>query len=805
MSDPFDLDDIPFEAPASADSVPSTGDSVPSPPENGIPSRADDIAPSRPGPGGIAARARAASSPVAAPYLEPLNEAQREAVSATEGSVLVLAGAGTGKTRVLVTRLAHILNLGLASPWEMLAVTFTNKAAREMRERVEELVGPAVEGVWLGTFHSIGVRILRRHAKLVGLSGNFTIIDTDDQIRVLKQVMAAANIDEKRWPARVLASIISRWKDRGWPPDKVPGDGAGEFAAGRALEMYREYQERLRIQNAADFGDLLMHCLTIFLKHKDILNEYREQFRYILVDEYQDTNVSQYLWLRLLAQGGRNICCVGDDDQSIYGWRGAEVENILKFDKDFPGAKVIRLERNYRSTPQILAVASHLIAQNEDRLGKTLWTEAKEGDKVTVRHMWDGGEEARVIADHIEHTQRRGNSLNEVAILVRAGFQTREFEDRFLTIGMPYRVIGGMRFYERREIRDAIAYLKVIAQPDDGIAFERIINVPKRGLGEASLQTIHTHARAQRVSMVRAAQDLIATDELRGAARRSLGNLLESFARWRERSEQMAIPDLLEIVLDESGYTEMWQRDKSIEAPGRLDNLRELVRSLADYDALRPFLDHVSLVMDHDNRTEGEMVNIMTLHAAKGLEFDVVFLPGWEESLFPNQRSLDEGGTSALEEERRLAHVGITRARKQVHISFAANRRTYADWQNNLPSRFIDELPPEHIEIVDEPGAGNGRGFSDTPAEFEQTSWESPGRRRMRENRAINRDGQIIEARAESIDVSDEAGTNFNEGDRIFHMKFGYGRIEAIDGNRLEIEFDKAGSKKVIDSFVKPA
>ncbi len=777
MPDPFDLDDIPFDdapVPAAA-----TG-------------------------GGIAARSRAAGARPA-DYLDPLNEAQRAAVTATEGAVLVLAGAGTGKTRVLVTRLAHIQNLGLARPWEILAVTFTNKAAREMRERVEGLVGRAVEGVWLGTFHSIGVRILRRHAELVKLTGNFTIIDTDDQVRVLKQVMVAANLDEKRWPARVLASIISRWKDRGWTPDQVPAEDGGEFAMGRTVALYHDYQERLRLQNAADFGDLLLHCLTLFTKHPDVLDEYREKFRYILVDEYQDTNVAQYLWLRLLAQGGRNICCVGDDDQSIYGWRGAEVGNILRFEKDFPGAQVIRLERNYRSTPHILAVASHLIARNEDRMGKTLWTEDREGDKVTVRHMWDGEEEARVIADHMESLQREGLSLNEIAVLVRAGFQTREFEDRFLTVGMPYRVIGGMRFYERREIRDAVAYLKVIAQPDDGIAFERIVNAPKRGLGEVTIQALHAHARAAQVSLVRAAQELIATDELRGAARRALGNLLESFARWRERAATAELPDLLETVLDESGYTEMWQRDKSISAPGRLDNLRELVQSLTEYETLPAFLDHISLVMDHDSAPGGEMVNIMTLHAAKGLEFDVVFLPGWEETLFPNQRSLDEGGTTALEEERRLAHVGITRARRQVHISFAANRRTFADWQNNLPSRFVDELPPQHVEIADGTASGAGTGFADAAADFEPRGWDSPGRKRLREYRAVNRDGQVIEARAEHVDSSADPSRHFSEGDRIFHQKFGYGRVEAIDGNRLRIAFDKAGTKKVIDSFVKLA
>ena len=767
MADPFELDDIPFDAPEPT-----------------------------------------AASPRPAPYLAPLNDAQREAVEATEGPVLVLAGAGTGKTRVLVTRIAHILHQGHARPWEILAVTFTNRAAREMGGRVGQLVGAAVEGMWLGTFHSIGVRILRRHGEVVGLKGNFTIIDSDDQVRVLKQIITAANLDEKRWPARLLAAIINRWKDRGLTPAQVSQEESGDFAGGRALALYRDYQERLLAQNAADFGDLLLHCLTVFTKNPDVLAEYHRRFRYILVDEYQDTNVAQYLWLRLLAQGARNICCVGDDDQSIYGWRGAEVQNILRFEKDFPGARVIRLERNYRSTPNILAAASQLIAHNESRLGKTLWTEGDEGDKVTVRGVWDGADEARVIAEDAEEAQRQGARLDEIAILVRASFQTREFEDRFLTIGMPYRVVGGLRFYERREIRDAIAYLKVVAQPDDGIAFERIINVPKRGLGEVTLQAMHRLSRASGVSLVRAAQDLIGTDELRGAARRGVGDLLESFTRWRSLIGTAPLSELLETMLDESGYTEMWQLDKSIDAPGRLDNLRELVNTVEEYETLTAFLDHVSLVMDHDNAPDGDMVNIMTVHGAKGLEFDTVFLPGWEENLFPNQRSLDEGGTTALEEERRLAHVAITRARKNVHVSFAANRRTFRDWQANIPSRFIDELPAENIEVRSESGlygAANRYGFADstTPA-FEPRPWDSPGRKRLRQH-AVNRDGQIINGRAEDVDWDAPSDGAFAEGDRIFHQKFGYGRIEAIDGNRLEIAFDKSGTKKVIDSFVRRA
>jgi DNA helicase-2/ATP-dependent DNA helicase PcrA len=781
MSDPFDLDDIPF----------------------------DDSAPALQ-PGGIAARAMAATAPTEPPYLKTLNESQTEAVVTTDGPVLVLAGAGTGKTRVLVTRIAHILNLGLAKPWEILSVTFTNRAAREMSDRVGDLVGGAVDGIWLGTFHSIGVRILRQHAELVGLKNNFTIIDRDDQLRVLKQLLKAENIDEKRWPARALGSIIDRWKDRGMTWQQVQHEDAGEFAMGKTTALYREYQQRLLTQNAADFGDLLLHCLTLFTEHKDILDIYQRRFRYILVDEYQDTNVAQYLWLRLLAQEQKNICCVGDDDQSIYGWRGAEVGNILRYEDDFAGAKVIRLERNYRSTPHILAAASALIAHNEGRLGKTLWTDMTEGEKVRVRGFWDGEEEARAIAEDVEDLQRKGHKLDEVSILVRAGYQTREFEDRFLTIGVPYRVIGGPRFYERREIRDAIAYLRVVSQPEDGMAFERIVNVPRRGLGEVTVQAMHKVARAAQSALLQAAQELLGTDELRAQARTSLGNLLENFARWRAMKDQLSLPELVETVLDESGYTEMWQRDKSIDAPGRLDNLRELVHSVGEYESLTDFLDHVSLVMDHDTGPDQDMVNMMTLHAAKGLEFDTVFLPGWEDGLFPNQRSLDEGGTTALEEERRLAHVGMTRARKMLRISFAQSRRTFAEWQSAIPSRFIDELPIESVEVAAEAsllGQAYSRNDDETYGEPVEKPWDSPGRRRMRRrsNRGVTRDGQLIEARAELVDFDARPTGTFSEGDRVFHQKFGYGQIESIDGNRLEIQFDKAGSKKVIDSFVRPA
>ncbi len=731
------------------------------------------------------------------PYLATLNDAQRQAVEAMDGPVLVLAGAGTGKTRVLTARLAHILWTSRAWPSQVLAVTFTNKAAREMQERLEAMLGGTAEGLWMGTFHAIGVRILRRHAELAGLKPNFTILDSDDQQRLLKQILTAANIDEKRWPARGLAAVIERWKNAGLTPDKVSGQGDG-FADGRAQALYKTYQERLAALNAADFGDLLLHCLTIFTRHRDVLEQYQRRFRYILVDEYQDTNVAQYLWLRLLAQGQRNICCVGDDDQSIYGWRGAEVGNILRFEKDFPGARVIRLERNYRSTPHILGAASEIIAHNEGRLGKTLWTDADGGEKVTVIGVWDGDSEARMVGDEVEALQVRGEALNEIAILVRAGFQTRAFEERFINLGVPYRVIGGPRFYERREIRDAIAYLRVIVSPENDLSFERIFNLPKRGLGDAALRAVHGVARTQGLPLTAAARLLVETEDLRPQARNSLRRLIELFDRWRALSTSMRHPELVETVLDESGYTDMWLRDKSADAPGRLDNLKELVRALADFESLGGFLDHVSLVMENAERSEGDMVSLMTLHGAKGLEFDTVFLPGWEEDLFPHQRALDEGGQAALEEERRLAYVGLTRARKRVFISFAANRRVYDRWISSLPSRFVEELPEEHVEHRQEAGLPGATGAEDRESQWQAPSWLKPAK-------AGNRGGSPIHGLTPDWPTGDRASPSFKVGQRIFHQKFGYGRITETDGNKLLIAFEKTGSKKVLESFVQPA
>ncbi|WP_423841702.1 ATP-dependent helicase [Zavarzinia aquatilis] len=743
-------------------------------------------------------------------YLDGLNPEQRAAVEATDGPVLVLAGAGTGKTRVLTTRIAHLLHLGKAWPGQILAVTFTNKAAREMQERVAALVPGAAEGLnWLGTFHSIAARILRRHAELVGLQPNFTILDADDQLRLMKQLIAAEGLDDKRFPARSLAVLIDRWKNRALTPDRLGSDDAHSFADGKGKLLYTAYQERLKTLNAADFGDLLLHVITIFQQHPDVLADWQRRFKYILVDEYQDTNVAQYLWLRLLAQRWRNLCCVGDDDQSIYGWRGAEVGNILKFESDFPGAVVIRLERNYRSTGHILAAASGLIAANEGRLGKTLWTEDEAGEKVRVIGYWDGEEEARSTADLIEGMRGRGRRLSEMAILVRAGHQTRAFEERFVATGLPYRVIGGPRFYERQEIRDALAYFRVVVQPDDDLAFERIVNVPKRGLGDATIQQLHILARARGISLHRAAEAITESDELKPKARTALRDLMTGFARWRAVGRDLPHAELAETILDESGYTAMWQADKSAEAPGRLDNLKELVDALAGFESLPAFLDHVALVMEIERGDAGQdMVTLMTLHGAKGLEFPVVFLPGWEEGLFPSQRSLDESGLAGLEEERRLAYVGITRARETAIISHAANRRIYNQWQSAIPSRFIDEMPRDHVEIEAKPGlwgANSGSSSLGTSLReadlFGDRGAPGPGFRRAAEVKPT----RALDLAVERVTVTDHSGDDFSTGERVFHQKFGYGRIARIEGNKLDINFDKAGVKKVIASFVSRA
>jgi len=709
-----------------------------------------------------------------ATYLDALNPEQRRAVETTEGPVLVLSGAGTGKTRVLTTRLAHILAQRLARPHECLAVTFTNKAAREMRHRVAELVGGMAEGVWLGTFHALGARILRRHAEQAGLGDAFTILDDDDQKRLVKQLLEAENVDTKRWPVRNVLGAIQRWKDRALGPDGVPDDEA----EGWLVRLYRQYQERLRTLNAVDFGDLLLLPVHLFQQDPDIAAEYQRRFRYILVDEYQDTNVAQYLWLRLLATGHHNLCCVGDDDQAIYSWRGAEVANILRFEHDYPDAAVIRLERNYRSTDRILEAASHLIAHNDSRMGKRLHAETgATGPGIQVRAVWDGEAEARVIGDLIEEERRAGRSLEEMAVLVRAGLQTREIEERLIVLGTPYRVLGGPRFYERQEIRDALAYLRVINQPADDLAFERIVNVPKRGLGAAALRTLHQVARAQDVPLAEAARRAVETDELKPKARKALGDLMAAFERWRERLAYEDHTEVVKAVLDESGYTEMWQNTTTPDARTRLDNLKELVAAVGEFDSLAAFLEHVALVMENETDAPGERVSLMTLHGAKGLEFPVVFLPGWEEGLFPHQRAMDENGLKGLEEERRLAYVGLTRAQERVYISHAASRRMYNQWQQSIPSRFIEELPDDHVQYAGDHGVP-APGLQETHEPFEGTPVFGPAWR---------------------------DGAGFSPGDAVVHEKFGRGRVESVDGNKLQVVFDRAGRKRVMDSFVAAA
>ena len=769
----------------------------------------------------ITARALGALRRDSDSYLDGLNPEQRLAVETTEGPILVLAGAGTGKTRVLTTRIAHLISTGRARPFDILAVTFTNKAAREMKHRIGALIGPAGEGMpWLGTFHAIGTKILRRHAELVGLKSDFTILGTDDQLRLMKQVLADQNIDEKRWPARSLAHTIDGWKNRGLSPEQVPPGEATSFAFGKGGALYTAYQARLATLNAVDFGDLLLLCLKLWRENKDVLENYQDRFKYILVDEYQDTNVAQYLWLRLLAQKRKNVACVGDDDQSIYGWRGAEVDNILRFEHDFPGATVVRLERNYRSTGHILAAASGLIAKNESRLGKTLRTEDEPGEPVTVTGAWDSEEEARLLAEAIESLQSKKHPLSEIAVLVRISAQMREIEDRFVQLGLPYRVIGGPRFYERAEIRDALAYLRVTMNGSDDLAFERIVNTPKRGLGDATLQQLHAYGRAERVPLLTAARRLCETDELKPKVRQTLRALTESFNRWSRLVESQPHNEVAQTILEESGYTEMWQKERSADAAGRLENLKEFVRSMEEFPDMAAFLEHVSLVMEASEAEGADRVSLMTLHAAKGLEFDTVFLPGWEDGLFPNQRALDESGRAGLEEERRLAHVGITRARKRAKLSFAVNRRIHGLWSSTIPSRFIDELPPGSVDVIEAPAhysAGASR-FDRNPQPF-GSSYGTPGWQRAQERTNANAGGRGFGAspgrrgassgprqiEGELIAKSTGTPSAYSVGQRVFHTKFGPGDVAAVDGNKLTVDFDKAGRKMVLDSFIQPA
>ena len=759
-------------------------------------------------------------------YLDGLNPEQRDAALAIDGPVLVLAGAGTGKTKVLTARLAHILATGKARPWEILSVTFTNKAAREMRERTAALIGPNAEDLrWLGTFHSTSAMMLRKHAELAGLKSNFTVLDTDDQIRLIKQVIEAENIDLKRWTPRFLMSLIDSWKNRALTPDKVPADEAFLFANGKGAKLYATYQARLKVLNCVDFGDLLLETIRIFLANPDLLADYHDRFKYILVDEYQDTNVAQYLWLRLLARKRKNLCVVGDDDQSIYGWRGAEVDNILRFETDFPGAKIVKLERNYRSTPHILASASHLINANKNRLGKTLWTDLNDGERVLVRGIWDGEAEARLIADDIEQWRRSDRRYDESAVLVRASWQMRAFEERFLMLQIPYKVIGGPRFFERAEIRDAHAYLRLIRSFDDDLAFERVVNVPKRGVGDTSLQRIASASRQAAIPLFTMASQLIHSDELKGQARTGLTRFINQLEHWRKKAGELPHTELAEMILDESGYTDMLKADKNPQSVSKLDNLKELVRSMGQFDTLAAYLEHIELVMDLDRVVEGDAVQVMTLHGAKGLEWPLVFLPGWEEEVFPSKRALDEKGDKALEEERRLAYVGITRARESARISFAANRQIYGRWTSVLPSRFIDELPDDHVDAVSDTGYFNhGTGgaaerfaaygpLSTQPGSGFSAGYESPGWKRAQAAAALSTlpagamskgfGGPIIDGEAKLVARTGTGDAKFGLGERVFHDKFGYGAVISVEGSKLTINFEQSGEKKVIDSFVR--
>ncbi len=756
------------------------------------------------------------------PWLNELNPEQKQAVTTTEGPLLVLSGAGTGKTKVLTARLAYILANMKANPWNCLVVTFTNRAAREMQNRARNLIGNIADSVWMGTFHGIAVKILRRHAELVGLKSNFTILGEDDQRRLIKQLLEADGIDDKKYPPQSILDKIQLWKDKGLTADKIDDS----FRANVVTEVYKKYQARLLELNCVDFGDLLLYTLNILMSDAGVLDDYQTRFKYIMVDEYQDTNVTQYLFLRLICQKYRNLCCVGDDDQSIYSWRGAEIENILRFEKDFPDAKVIRLERNYRSTANILTAASALIRHNRDRLGKTLKvaenSPAARGDnsKIKVVSTYSGSEEAAYVADEIENLHRNGTGYSQMAVLVRTAAQTREFEEKFIAEAIPYQVIGGPKFYERAEIRDALAYLRVILQPADDLALERIINKPARGIGAKTIEKFENEARVNHISMFMAIEKMLKEGALSGKVKTNVSELINNFYQWRQTMNAVSPDDLAAQVLEDSGYMEMLKMDKSAEAEGRIENLKELINVMSDteqYPTLSDFMEHVSLVMDNDNNIDTDKVMLITLHSAKGLEFDAVFLPGWEEGLFPHQRALDEGGGSALEEERRLAYVAMTRAKQKLYILTALNRRIYGQWQNNLPSRFINELPPANIEICNMAAAyfGAAGGYGGSWAEQHRSSSNWYNRSRQTEENVIRDSDRFSYVRDEDDGWSGSvwrakqkarnAASATPVGSRVFHETFGYGKVLKIEGNKLEIWFDQAGHKKLLKDYVRKA
>ncbi len=730
-------------------------------------------------------------------YLGDFNSEQEKAVRQTDGPVLVLAGAGTGKTKALTARVAYLIKSLNVRSHNILAVTFTNKAANEMKLRIEEHIGHLSEGLkWIGTFHSICVKILRRHAEKVNLNSNFTIINTDDQLRLLRQVIKLESIDEKKWPPRLLAYIIDQWKNKALTYQSIPEDDL-QFD-GKAKKLYEIYQSRLRTLNAVDFGDLILHVIEILKTDTSLLLNYQNLFKYILVDEYQDTNMAQYLLLRLLAQGSKNICCVGDDDQSIYGWRGAEIGNILKFEKDFPGATVIRLEQNYRSTSNILGAASGLIESNQGRLGKTLWTKSNVGDKVQIIKHIDGKDEVSWICDDIYNKIKSEKiKFSDIAILFRATWQFRDFEDLLLRRDIPHIIIGGTRFFDRQEIKDAVAYLRIINSDADSLALERIINVPKRGIGEKSLQQLHNIAREKNFRLIDAVRHAVKTGLVGKKIQENLGRFIDMLDIWRDvgSSDKKNHIDLVEQVLDESGYTDMLQNEQTPESEGRLENLKELVSSLNDFSDLQAFLDHVSLVMENQVDRNPDKVSLMTLHASKGLEFKQVYLPGWEEETFPNKKSLDDNGQNGLEEERRLAYVGITRAKLLCTISSAESRYKFGDFNFNLESRFIKELPSNYVEDLTPSGFQSSNALNQSNfLEQEPSFYRSPGWSRLQNNMANNS--------SPFFNSASNVNKIFNVGDRVFHEKFGYGIITELEADKALVDFEKADRKNIKTAFL---
>lgn len=728
-----------------------------------------------------------------------LNKSQKKAVFHDEGPLLVLAGAGTGKTGVLTSRLIRLLIERKALPGELLSVTFTNKAANEMRERVNKQIGDLSSGLkWLGTFHSIGAQILRYHPEKIELKNNFIILDTDDQIRLLKQIIIDENIDEKRWPPKMLLNLIDQWKNKGLYPNQISAGEKDYFANGKGKKLYALYQERLKFFNAADFGDLILEVIRLFEENTDILESYQKRFKFTLVDEYQDTNTAQYKLLKLISDKSKNICCVGDDDQSIYSWRGAEVSNILRFEKDFKDSKIIRLEENYRSSGHILGAASKLIEKNSSRLGKTLWTSSGDGEKVLVTSVWDGEEEARLISTELESIMQKNRDLNEAAVLVRASFQMREFEDRFISIGLPYKVIGGPRFYERKEIRDCNAYLRLALLPTDSLALQRVINTPKRGIGETSVKKIRDYSKKNNIPMIEASNDLITNSTFKGKTKESLSQLINLIYRWHDQVDKHNNNELAEMIIEDSGYLEMLRRDESLTSTGRVENIYELFKSLEPFESIQAYLEHISLVMEIDRDQDGQKVSLMTLHAAKGLEFDYIFLPGWEEGVFPNQRAIDEGGQDSLEEERRLAYVGITRAKKKCSIFFSANRRMHNQWISSIPSRFVNELPENNSELNMSHFSGEKELFKKNDfSDFDQSDYETPGWERGKNFT----DTQSLEYKNTKF-IENSNNSSFHMGSKVTHKKFGEGEVLSVDGKKLTINFGKGGTRKVMENFV---